>query len=273
MQRTYVVTGAASGIGQATAALLRNRGHRVIGVDVRSVDVVADLSTSEGRQEAIDGILCEAGRRLDAVIANAGLALPNAATVAVNYFGAVELLNGLRPALAAARAPRAVVTSSMATLMPVSTELVDACLAGDEALAVRVAGELEASGPQAGGIIYPSSKRALSRWVRREAPTARWAGCGIPLNAVAPGIVETPMVAGLMDDPATREATDAMVPMPLGGHLQASQVAALLAWLTSEENSGVCGQTVYIDGGSEVLLRGDDVWGWNDPVSAAIAAG
>ncbi|MFL6154161.1 MAG: hypothetical protein ACJ72B_17425 [Ornithinibacter sp.] len=63
-----------------------------------------------------------------------------------------------------------------------------------------------------------------------------------------------------MDDPATREATDAMVLMPLGGHLQASQVAALLAWLTSEENTGVCGQTVYIDGGSDVVLRGDHVW-------------
>ena len=74
MKRTYVVTGAASGIGQATATLLRNRGHRVIGVDLRSVDVVADLSTPEGRQDAIDGFLCEAGRRLDAVIANAGLA-------------------------------------------------------------------------------------------------------------------------------------------------------------------------------------------------------
>ena len=188
---------------------------------MRSVDVVADLSTPEGRQEAIDGILCEAGRRLDAVIANAGLALPTATTVAVNYFGAVELLDGLRPALAAARAPRAVVTSSMATLMPVSRELVDACLAGDETLALKVAGELEATGVQGGSSIYPSSKRALSRWVRREAASARWAGCGIPLNAVAPGIVETPMVAGLMDDPETAAATDAMVPMPLGGHLQA----------------------------------------------------
>ena len=150
MRRTYVVTGAASGIGQATATLLRNRGARVIGVDVRSVDVVADLSTPEGRQEAIDGILCEAGRRLDAVIANAGLALPSARTVAVNYFGAVELLNGLRPALAASRAPRAVVTSSMATLMPVSAELVDACLSGDETLALKIASELEAG--EAGGL-------------------------------------------------------------------------------------------------------------------------
>lgn len=271
MKRTYVVTGAASGIGQATAALLRNRGHRVIGVDMRSVDVVADLSTPEGRQDAIDGILCEAGQRLDAVIANAGLASATPATVSVNYFGAVELLNGLRPALTAARNPRAVVTSSMATLMPVSAELVDACLAGDEAVALKVAGVLESSGPQTGGMIYPSSKRALSRWVRREAPLARWAGCGIPLNAVAPGIVETPMVAGLMDDPTMREATDAVVPMPLSGHLQASQVAELLAWLTSEENTGVCGQTVYIDGGSDVVLRGDDVWSWNDPARAPAA--
>ena len=271
MKRTYVVTGAASGIGQATATLLRNRGHRVIGVDLRSVDVVADLSTPEGRQDAIDGILCEAGRRLDAVIANAGLASAKPATVAVNYFGAVELLNGLRPALAAARAPRAVVTSSMATLMPVSPELVEACLAGDEALALKVAGELEAGGPQTGGMIYSSSKRALSRWVRREAASARWAGCGIPLNAVAPGIVETPMVAPLMDDAVVRDATDAMVPMPLGGHLEASQVATLLAWMTSEENCGVCGQTIYIDGGSDVVLRGDDVWAWNDPVAADVA--
>lgn len=265
MRRTYVVTGAASGIGQATAALLRARGARVIGVDNRSVDVVADLSTPAGRQQAIDGILDEAGRRLDAVIANAGLALPTAATVAVNYFGAVELLEGLRPALAASRAPRAVVTSSMATLMPVNRELVDACLAGDETLALKVAGELEAGGG-AGRLIYPSSKRALSRWVRREAATSRWAGCGIPLNAVAPGIVETPMVAGLMADPVSRDATDAAVPMPLNGHLQAGQVAALLAWLTSEENTHVCGQTVYLDGGSDVVLRGDDVWSWGDPV-------
>ena len=273
MKRTYVVTGAASGIGQATATLLRNRGARVIGVDVRSVDVIADLSTPEGRQEAIDGILCEAGRRLDAVIANAGLALPTATTVAVNYFGAVELLDGLRPALAASRAPRAVVTSSMATLMPVNRELVDACLAGDETLALKLAGELEAAGVQGGSSIYPSSKRALSRWVRRQAASARWAGCGIPLNAVAPGIVETPMVAGLMNDPETAAATDTMVPMPLGGHLQASEVAPLLAWLTSEENTGVCGQTIYIDGGSDVVLRGDDVWSWNDPVAEAVAAG
>ena len=49
MSRTYVVTGSASGIGRATTDLLTERGHRVIGVDVRDADVVADLSTAEGR--------------------------------------------------------------------------------------------------------------------------------------------------------------------------------------------------------------------------------
>lgn len=42
--KTYVVTGAASGIGAATAELIRERGHKVISVDLRDADVVADLS-------------------------------------------------------------------------------------------------------------------------------------------------------------------------------------------------------------------------------------
>lgn len=266
MHRTYVVTGSASGIGRATARLLRSRGARVIGVDVTCAEVRADLSTPDGRIAAVDGALIESGGHIDGVVANAGLAQPVAKTVAVNYFGAVAVLDGLRPALLSSRAPRAVVTSSMATLLPVHPELVTACLDGDEDLAVRIAGEMEARGPDAGGAIYPSSKRALSRWVRREAGSRRWAGCGIPLNAVAPAIVETPMVADLLATRESAAAVDSMVPMPLHGHLTSEQVAALLAWLVSEENTHVCGQTVYIDGGSDVVLRGDDVWSWNDPV-------
>lgn len=273
MGRTYAVTGSASGIGQATATLLRRQGHRVIGVDVTCGDVVADLSTPQGREDAVEGVLDEAAGHLDGVVANAGLALPVATTVAVNHFGAVALLDGLRPALAASRAPRAVATSSMATLMPVHPALVEACLAGDEDLALRIALDLEARGPEAAAVLYPSSKRALSRWVRREAPTSRWAGAGIPLNAVGPGIVRTPMTAAMTATDEGRAALAAVVPMPLGGYLEAEQVASLLAWLVSEENTHVCGQTVYIDGGSDVVLRGDDVWSWHDaPVREVVPA-
>jgi len=131
-----------------------------------------------------------------------------------------------------------------------------------------VARELVARGPEAATLIYPSSKRALSRWVRREAPSARWAGAGIPLNAVGPGIVRTPMVAEMIATEAGRAALADVVPMPLHGYLEAGDVARLLVWLVSPENSHVCGQTVYLDGGSDVVLRGDDVWSWNDPAAA-----
>ena len=54
--KTYVVSGAASGIGAATAALLREQGGRVITVDLHDADVTADLGTAEGRAEAVAGV-------------------------------------------------------------------------------------------------------------------------------------------------------------------------------------------------------------------------
>jgi NAD(P)-dependent dehydrogenase (short-subunit alcohol dehydrogenase family) len=51
--RTYVITGTASGIGRATRQLLESQGHRVIGADLRDAEIIADLSTVEGRQTLI----------------------------------------------------------------------------------------------------------------------------------------------------------------------------------------------------------------------------
>ena len=111
---------------------------------------------------------------------------------------------------------------------------------------------------------YSSSKRALSRWVRRESVTPAWAGAGIPLNAVAPGTVTTAMTAGLLDSPEGLAMVDAAVPMPLNYHQPASSIAELLVWLTSPANTHMAGQTIYCDGGADAVLRGDDIWSWND---------
>ena len=54
--KTYAITGAASGIGAATAKQLGDFGHRVIGVDIRQADVVCDLSEASGRRQAVDEI-------------------------------------------------------------------------------------------------------------------------------------------------------------------------------------------------------------------------
>lgn len=54
--RTYAITGGATGIGAELKRQLVAAGHRVISVDIKEGDVIADLSTLEGRQAAIDGV-------------------------------------------------------------------------------------------------------------------------------------------------------------------------------------------------------------------------
>jgi len=260
MSRTYVITGAASGIGKATAELLTARGERVIGVDIHDADVTVDLSTPQGRADMVARVTDLSGGRIDAIIANAGLATPTATTVAVNYFGTVATLTGLRPLLADSSAPRAVATTSMASLFPPDDALLTALTAGDETKALARGAELEAAGGDAANLIYGTTKRALALWIRRNAPTADWAGAGIPLNAIAPGVVETPMTAAFTGTPEARQAILTMVPMPLNGIFEPRDVAYLLAWLTSEENAHLCGQVVFIDGGSDAVIRGDSTW-------------
>lgn len=256
--RTVVVTGSASGIGKALAELLTARGDGVIGVDLHDADVTVDLATAEGRAAMLARVGELSGGRLDAVVANAGLASGTVDTVAVNYFGALATLDGLRPMLAGSAAPRAAATCSMASLMPNDAELVGAMLAGDEPRArARAAVFVDT---EAAGLIYGSTKAALARWIRRNAATPAWAGAHIPLNAIAPGIVETPMVAHLLATEEQRAAMASVVPMPLNGYMPASAPAELLAWLVSPANTHLCGQVVFIDGGSDVVIRGDSTW-------------
>jgi len=264
MTRTYVVTGSASGIGATTAALLRERGEKVIGVDLRGAEVEADLSTRTGRSEAAKAVIALAGGRIDAVIACAGISAPIAKTISVNYFGVTELLEALLPALRESDAPRAAVVSSMASLQPNSAEMVEAALSGDEPRALEIAQGYVTDDPMTGYIVYPSSKRALARWVRRESISEAWAGSGIPLNAVAPGTVVTPMTADLLATPEGAAMVDASVPMPLNYHQPPESIANLLIWLTSVENTHMAGQVIYDDGGADATLRGDDIWSWND---------
>jgi NAD(P)-dependent dehydrogenase (short-subunit alcohol dehydrogenase family) len=259
MSRTYVITGAASGIGKATAELLVERGNRVIGVDIHDADVVVDLSTAEGRLELVAKVTELSGGKIDAIIANAGLATPTAKTVAVNYFGALATLEGLRPLLAGSSAPRAVATASMASLFPPDEQLLTDLTAHDEKAALHRGAELEADPPLA-QMIYGTTKQALAKWIRRQAAGPDWAGAGIPLNAVAPGVVETPMTEAFTNSDEARKAVLEMVPMPLNGIFEPRSVAYLLAWLTSEENAHLCGQVVFIDGGSDVVIRGDSTW-------------
>lgn len=254
VSRVVAVSGVASGIGAATAQLLRERGDTVIGIDLRDAEVCADLSTHQGREAAVSATLERADGRLDGVVLCAGISGIDPLLVSVNFFGCTALLDGLRPLLAASAAPRAAVVASMTVVHPTDPELVAACLAGEEERALEVARTAVEEGR--GRQLYPTSKAALVQWVRRTCVQPGWADAGIALNAVGPGIILTPMSNVLFDDPQMVQAMDAAVPMPLGGHASPDVVAHSLAWLVSEENSHVTGQLLFVDGGAEVTVRG-----------------
>ena len=251
--RTYVVTGSASGIGAATSERLRRAGHTVIGVDLADADVVADLSDADGREAMAAAVSDRCDGAVDAVVACAGIAHDDPRTISVNFFGVVATLELLRPLLAGAPHPRAVAVSSVASILGADDAVVAACLAGDEAEARRLTAEQPA-------MAYLTSKTALSRWIRTHAPTPEWAGAGIPLNAVAPGTVVTPMTADLLAADGGLELVDSAVPMPLHGHASPETIAAVLDFLTGRENTHVTGQVVFVDGGADAVLRRDSTW-------------
>ena len=195
---------------------------------------------------------------VDAVIACAGLNGTHsdpAKVTRVNFFGARAALDRLRPLLARRRAPRAAVLSSIGALRPAPDDpVVRACLDGDEERAVSLVAGEDDSGRHA----YGATKRALARYCRRIAVTDEWAKAGIAVNAVAPGVIETPFTRHLLASEAARERTLRELPMPLHGIGRPEHVGALLAWLTSPANELVTGQLIFVDGGYDALTRGED---------------
>ena len=256
-QRTVVVSGSASGMGAATKARLEADGQRVIGIDLRNADVVADLGTAEGRESAVDAVAEVSGGTIDGLVTWAGLSgltgVDGSVLASVNYFGTIALLDGLRPLLAnGERAAAVAISSNSTTCQPgVPMDLIARCLEGDE-VAARAAADT------AGALAtYPATKTAVAWWARRHAPTAEWAGAGINLNVVAPGTVETPMLQATRDDPVIGRFVDAF-PVPVGRAADPGELAAFVQFLLGPDARFFCGSVVFVDGGTDALMRADD---------------
>lgn len=259
--RTYVVSGAASGIGAATTAVLREQGHRVITVDLRDADVIADLSTAAGRADAVAGVQRLADV-VHGVVPCAGIAgstgVDSALVVSVNFFGAVALVRGLHPQLAAAGGASVVLLASNSiTGMPGWRKSVaDLCLADDETAARADAVETDSV------MVYPATKAALAWWARREAVTDAWIGAGIRLNAVAPGMIASPMTDRLLADAEIGPLVEAY-PTAIGRLGRPEEIAALISFMLSDASSLMVGSVVYADGGTDAMLHPMAPEGWN----------
>lgn len=247
-----VISGSASGIGSCVKARLEKQGYDVIGIDLKDASVTADLSTTEGRSSAIRNALKELGGEIDILVLAAGLGghLDDGQLVAkVNYYGAIELLDGFRDALAATKGRCVVISSNSAQMgtdpeNPIITSLLD----GSEADAMEAIGELPAAAT------YGASKHAVARAVRRRA--AEWGAKGIRLNAIAPGQTETPLFRGAADHPTIGQAVTA-IPIPMARVAAADELAGVIEFMLSDAAAYMHGSIIYVDGGTDAQLRPD----------------
>jgi NAD(P)-dependent dehydrogenase (short-subunit alcohol dehydrogenase family) len=247
------VTGSAGGIGRAICERVAAEGQRVIGVDVRDADVIADLGSAAGRDAAVAAIDDACGGVLDGLVVCAGLGgtvKPASLVARVNYFGAVAMLDGLRPCLARGARPAAVaISSNSSTAVPPSDDgLVERFLDGDEDGAAAIADETD------GELVYARSKLALARAVRRRA--AEWGKEGIRLNAVAPGPVLTPLTEAALQHPVSGPLIRAF-PVPLERWGEPSEIADAVWFLLGPKGAWIHGVVLFVDGGTDALIRGD----------------
>lgn len=251
--KTAVITGAASGIGACVKARLEKDGYRVIGIDLKGEDVSADLSSKDGRQHAIDKALELSDGTIDILVLAAGLGghVEDGQLVAkVNYYGAVTLLDGLKDALEKSEDGRCVVISSNSSQIRTDPN-------GDIAISMLDKSEeqtMQYIGDAHGALTYAISKHAVARAVRRRA--AEWGEAGIRLNAIAPGMTETPMFRGAADHPVIGKSVEA-IPIPQKRVATPDEMAGVIEFMLSDAAAYMHGSIIYVDGGTDAQLRPD----------------
>ncbi|BBZ17819.1 SDR family NAD(P)-dependent oxidoreductase [Mycolicibacterium gadium] len=231
---TALITGGTSGIGHATAALFRDAGAAVTitGTKTGPGDYDTDLTGMTYRQliltdpASINELVSET-ITLDVLVNNAGANFPGGlneaepdgfdASVAVNLTAPYRLTAGLLKALAASGGASVVFLSSLSALRAVT----------------MVPG-------------YGAAKAGIGSLTHNLA--VKWAPRGIRVNAVVPGVIDTPMTELAQTVPEIIDAELARI--PLGRLGTPAEIAGTIAFLCTEQSSYTTGALLVVDGGS-----------------------
>lgn len=238
-EHSVLITGAAGGLGQAVARRMTAAGWTVVavgrdgerlqalGAETAAHRVVADVSAPGGADAALEEARGHLGAVPGALVHSAGgtLIQPLHRTRDEAY----------RDCLAAN------LDSAFFTLRAYVRHLLEARQQGSAVLVSTVAAGIGVANHEA----IAAAKGGVEALVRSAAAT--YAPQGLRVNAVAPGLMETPATAGMMKTPGARDGIAAQY--PLGRHGQPGDAAAAIAWLAGEEAAWVTGQVLPVDGG------------------------
>ncbi len=226
--RVALVTGAASGIGSATADLLSASGVLVVRADRESAADVVRLDVRD--ESAVREIVARSDRehgRLDILVNAAGITLrgPSLETRADEWDG-VQQVN-LRGTFLCCREAARAMGEHGGAIVNVSSQL--------------------AIAPTGGRASYVASKAGVIGLTRSLA--VEWAP-KIRVNAVAPGVTRTPMIEAIERDEATRRSF--MEKIPLGRFAEPEEIAEVIVFLASDAASYVTGHILVVDGGYSI---------------------
>jgi NAD(P)-dependent dehydrogenase (short-subunit alcohol dehydrogenase family) len=243
--KSVVITGAAKGIGRATADLFATEGARIVGTDIDAegldrlradleargaecATVEGDVSKPDDARRMIDGAVEQYGR-LDILVANAGIIPLRTITEATpEDWDEVMSIDGRGMFLTCKYAIEQMLRNGGGAIV---------CLSSTSGMA-----------GQSSQSTYGPAKFVASGLTKHLA--VEWADRGIRVNAVAPGTIRTERVRQLPDEPGGSEYIEQIVRMhPMGRLGEPEEVARAIAFLASDEASFITGAILPVDGG------------------------
>lgn len=234
MSATILITGASGGVGSALAARLESAGWQVfrVGRDAARLpegpgSLAADVSTADGARAAIEAATAHFGAPPTALAHCAGSTLiaPIARTAEAQY--------------------RSVMAANLDSAFFTAQAWVAALLGAKQPGRALLFSSVVAGIGVANHAAIAAAKAGVEALVRSLA--ADHSAAGLRFNAIAPGLVETPMTARMVSSEAARKGVAAQYPLGRFGTLDDAVAAG--AWLLSDDSAWITGQVLHLDGG------------------------